>query len=182
MNRAESIKRYIAKKQKLLSKSENVGIFGHVKVYITDNKTGNKRLVFDDHNAIQSSYATIIVDALQATTDYGMDNMFNGNANPPPDGEDGIAIKDGGGLWYEMIMAATVRSASTITFTGTFTGVGITIADANSVLLGHDWLTAAPNDFVTGGGAFAKPSSWASQAVLNTETITIEWILSHQAT
>lgn len=171
---AERIKRYIEKKQPFLSKSEGIGLYGKITVWITDIH-GVKRKVFTDHNAIQSAYANKIVDALQATVDYGMNNLFNGNTQPPPNGEDGIAIKDGGGLWYEMDMATTVRSASTITFTGTFTGVGITVADAASVNLGHNY--AAP--FTT---IIALPSSWASQAVLAAETLTIEWILYHQAT
>ncbi len=163
---------------------DNIGIAGYIRVFITDNKTGRKRLVFEDKNAIQAEYAEIIVDALQATKDYGMDSLFSGYANPPTEDEDGIAIKDSGGLWYEMIMAVNVRSDAEIKFVGTFTGVGITVADANSVLLGHKWENAV-TDFTSVGdayGAFAKPSSWASQAVLNTETLTIEWTIKHQST
>ena len=165
-------------------KQENLGISGHIKVFITDNLTGIKRLVFEDHNAIQAAYAACIVDALDTGVgfNYSMDNLFNGNANPPPDGEDGIAIKDNGGLWYEMIMAAPVVSGGWVLWVGTFTGVGITVANAADVRLGHDWLTAAPNDFVSGGSAFAVPSAWTSQGVLNTETLTIEWTIKHQAT
>ncbi len=163
----QQIKNHIKNKSK-----DNLGLRGHIKVFITDNKTGIKRKVFEDHNAIQAAYATAIVDALDATTNFAIDNLFNGNANPPPNGEDGIAIKDSGGLWYEMIMATPVVTGGEVLFVGTFTGVGITVADANSVNLGHDY--AAPfNDL------FAKPSAWSSQAVLNTETLTIEWTISH---
>lgn len=153
-------------------KSEGLGLRGHTKVWIT-RENGFKELVFEDHNAIQAAYAQKIVDALQSPTNYTLDNLFNGNANPPPNGEDGIAIKDGGGLWYEMIMATPVVSADRITFVGTFTGTGITVADAASVNLGHDY----QNPFTT---IIALPSAWASQAVLITETLTIEWIVSHE--
>ena len=165
-------------------RKENLGISGHIRVFITDNLTGKKRLVFEDHNAIQAAYAACIVDALDTGVgfNYSMDNLFNGNANPPPDGQDGIAIKDSGGLWYEMNMATAVVSAGEVLWLGTFTGVGITVAAAADVKLGHNWLTAAPNDFVSGGSAFALPSSWASQAVLITETLTIEWTIKHALT
>ena len=153
-------------------KAEGLGLRGHIRVWIT-RENGFKELVFEDHNAVQAAYAIKIVDALQTPTNYAMDNLFNGNANPPPNGEDGIAIKDSGGLWYEMIMAANVVSADQITIVGTFTGVGITVADAASVNLGHDY--QAP--FTT---IIALPSAWASQAVLNTETLTIEWVISHE--
>ena len=163
---------------------DNFGLRGHIKVFITDNKTGIKRKVFEDHNAIQAAYAEEIVDALDVTTNFAMDNLFNGNANPPLDGEDGIAIKDNGGLWYEMIMATLVVTGGDVLIVGTFTGVGITVANAADVRLGQNWLNAAPNDFIgVGAGtpytAFALPSSWSSQAVLNTETLTIEWTISH---
>ncbi len=161
-----------------------LSISGHIKVWIT-RVNGKKELVFEDHNAIQAEYAEIIVDALAGTVDYGMNNLFNGYATPPPDGEDGIAIKDNvGGLWYEMNMQATVVAAGNITFTGIFTGTGITVANSSQVLLGHGWIQAS-TDFTSVGAAyghFAKPSSWSSQAVLAAETLTIEWIIKHQAT
>lgn len=162
----------------------NIGISGHIKVWIT-RTNGRKELVFEDHNAIQADYANVIVAALQAQVYYGMDNLFNGNANPPPNGEDGIAIYDNvGGLWYEMNMQATVRSGGQITFTGIFTGTGITVANSAGVLLGNNWVNAS-TDFLgpsSAYGHFAKPSSWSSQPVLNTETLTIEWIIKHQST
>ncbi len=161
----------------------SLGISGYIKVFIT-RENGFKELVFEDKNAIQAAYAACIVDALDTGVgfNYSMDNLFNGNTNPPPDGQDGIAIKDNGGLWYEMNMETPVVSAGEVLWVGIFTGVGITVAAAADVRLGHDWLTAAPNDFVSGGSAFALPSSWSSQAVLNTETLTIEWTIKHQAT
>ncbi len=149
-----------------------LGIRGHIRVWIT-RENGFKELVFEDHNAIQGAYADKIVDALQAATNYAIDDSFPDNANPPDNGKDGIAIKDNGGLWYGMTMAANAQSGGNVTFTGKFTGVGITVATANDVLFGHDWLTTTFVDL------FAKPSSWASQAVLNTETMTIEWIINH---
>lgn len=169
-------------------KIERMGISGYIKVFIT-RENGKKELVFEDKNAIQGDYADIIVDALEEAATppvilYGMDDLFSGNANPPDEDEDGIAIKDSGGLWYEMDMIANVQSGGEILFVGTFTGVGITVADANSVLLGHKWQNAA-TDFTSYNdayGAFAKPSSWSSQDVLNTETLTIEWTIKHQAT
>ncbi len=151
-----------------------LSIRGYIKVFIT-RENGFKELVFEDHNAIQAAYANKIVDALQSTTDYTFDSLFNGNLQPPTTGEDGIAIKDGGGLWYEMDMAVTVRTGGNVLFVGTFTGVGITVADAASVNLGHDY--QAP--FTT---IVALPSIWSSQAVLNTETLTIEWTIKHQST
>ncbi len=154
----------------------SMGIRGYIKVFIT-RENGFKELVFEDKNAIQAAYANAIVDALDPGVglNYSMDNLFNGNANPPPNGEDGIAIKDSGGLWYEMFMAAAVVSGGETLWVGIFTGVGITVADANSVNLGHDYQAPFTN-------LFAKPSSWSSQAVLNTETLTIEWTIQHQAT
>ena len=184
MNTSKIKRDYIAKKQPFLAKSDDVGISGHIKVYITDIH-GVKRLTFEDHNAIQAEYAEIIVDSLVATVDYDMDDLHSGNATPPDEDEDGIAIKDNvGGLWYEMIMGANVNSAGTVTFTGTFTGVGITVDNANQVYLGHKWENAVP-DYTSVGdayGMFAKPSAWASQAVGAGETLTIEWIIYHQAT
>ena len=156
------------------------GISGHIRVFITDEH-GVKRLTFDDHNAIQGDYADIIVDALQAATDYGFNNMFTANANPPGEDEDGIAIKENGGLWYSMIMAATVVSSGVIKFTGTFTGVAVTIANAADVMLGHKWENAAV-DFTSVGdayGKFAVPAGWVSQAVGIAETLTIEWTITH---
>lgn len=185
MNRTEQIKNeYRAKKEPYLVKSDNVGIYGSIKVWIT-RETGKKELVFEDKNAIQSDYADIIVDALQGTVDFDMDSLFNGYTTPPTEDEDGIAIYDNvGGNWYEMNMATTVRSAGWVTFTGTFTGVGITVANTAGVMLGHKWENAVP-DFTSVGdayGKFAIPSSWASQAVGAGETLTIEWIIKHQAT
>lgn len=147
------------------------GLSGHIKVFIT-RINGIKELVFEDHNAIQAAYAEKVVDALQSATNYAMDNLFNGYTQPPPNGQDGIAIKDQGGLWYEMSMAVNVRTVGEVLFVGTFTGVGITVADAASVNLGHNY--NAP--FTT---IIALPSSWSSQPVLNTETLTIEWTIKH---
>ncbi|MEE9571777.1 MAG: hypothetical protein V3W20_01860 [Candidatus Neomarinimicrobiota bacterium] len=161
---------------------DKMKISGEIKVWITDNITGKKRLTFHDHNAIQPEYAEIIVEALKASVNYAIDAPFVGNGNPPTNGKDGICIKDSGGLWYGMIMAANARSGGSITFSGTFTGVAITVAAAADVLFGHNWQNAAPNDFTSVGGAyghFAKPSSWVSQDVLITETMTIEWIINH---
>ena len=167
-------------------KSEVVGISGHVRVFITDNKTGVKRLVFDDHNAIQAAYANAIVDALDTAVglNYSMDNLFNGNTNlgAGNDGEDGIAIKDNGGLWYEMIMATPVVSGGETLFVGTFTGTGITVANAADVQLGHNWVNAGLTFGIAGVTLFALPSSWASQAVAAGETLTIEWTIGHQST
>ena len=164
-------------------KQENMGISGHIRVFITDNLTGIKRLVFEDHNAIQTAYATAIAADLNLGTNFAMDNLFNGNTNlsAANDGEDGIAIKDSGGLWYEMIIATPVVSGGNVLFIGTFTGLGITIAAGADVKLGHNWVNAGL-DFDGGVGLFAVPSAWASQAVLITETITIEWTIKHQST
>ena len=158
----------------LIAKKSGMGISGSIKVWIT-RTNDKKELVFEDHNAIQAAYAGAIVDALELGTDMAMDDLFSGNANPPDPGEDGIAIKDSGGLWYEMIMAANVQSGGEITFSGTFTGIGITVADAASVNLGHNY--NAPFTRI-----WAIPSRWASQAVLAAETLTIDWIIKHQAT
>lgn len=160
---------------------EQAGIFGYIKVFITDNITGKKRLVFEDKNAIQPAYANAIVDSLDASVgkNYSIDNKFNGNTNlgAGNNGEDGIAIKDQGGLWYEMAMPANVVTVGEVLFVGAFTGVGITIADANSVLFGHSW----NNGGLTFDTVIAKPGSWSSQPVLNTETITLYWTIKHQA-
>lgn len=164
--------------------NSGLSISGHIKVWIT-RVSGKKELVFEDHNAIQAEYAEIIVDALAGTVDYGMNNLFNGNTQPPTEDEDGIAIKDNtGGLWYEMNMAATVVSAGQVTFTGIFTGTEITVDTSSQILLGHKWQQAA-TDFTSVGdayGHFAKPSTWASQLVLAAETLTVEWIIKHQST
>ena len=173
-----------ARKLPFLAKSDNVGISGYIKVWITDIH-GVKRLTFEDRNAIQSDYADIIVDALQATKDYDMDNLHNGNVTPPTPGEDGIAIYDSvGGNWYEMNMAATTDNSNDVTFTGTFTGVGITVSNTAGVQLGHNWEFAALEYTSIGNayGKFAVPSAWASQAVGAGETLTIEWIIKHRAT
>jgi len=160
---------------------ENMGICGYIKVFIT-RENGIKELVFEDKNAIQATYAAMIVDALDTGVgfDYSLDNLFNGNTNPPPNGEDGIAIKENGGLWYEMIMATPVVSAGEALFVGTFTGVAITVPDANSVLLGHNWVNAGSSFGAAGAELVAKPSAWASQAVGVAEILTIEWTIKHQ--
>lgn len=152
---------------------EQAGIYGYIKVFIT-RENGVKELVFEDKNAIQPAYANIIVDALDSGFDYKLDNLFVGNSQPPDTNADGIVIKDVGGLWYEMDMAENVRSGGEVLFVGTFTGTGITVADAASVNLGHNY--NAPFTLI-----IALPSSWSSQAVLNTETLTIEWTIKHQS-
>lgn len=153
---------------------DKFGIAGYIKVYIT-RENGFKELVFEDKNAIQASYANAVVDALDSGLNYAIETPFISNGNPPTDGKDGIAVKDSGGLWYGLIMSTNVRSTGELTLSGTFTGVAITVADANSVLFGHNWLTST---FVN---LFAKPSSWVSQAVLVTETLTIDWTIKHSA-
>ncbi len=173
----QQIKNHINNKSK-----HNLGIRGHIKVFIT-RVSGKKELVFEDHNAIQAAYANATVDMLDTTTDFTLaDDRFNGNTNlgAGNNGENGIAIKDGGGLWYEMIMATPVVTLNTyagadVLFVGTFTGTGITVADANSVLLGHSW----NNGGLTFDTLIAKPSSWSSQAVGAAEILTIEWTISH---
>ena len=108
--------------------------------------------------------------------------MFNGNTNlsAANDGEDGIAIKDTGGLWYEMDMASTSRSGAAVKFTGAFSGVGITIAAGTDVKLGHNWVNAGLNFGAAGAELIANPSSWPGVGVpvLITETITIEWTIT----
>lgn len=150
-------------------------IRGYIKVFIT-RVSGEKELVFEDHNAIQAEYAEAIVDALQSATNYAIDDFFDGNTNlgAGNNGEDGIAIKESGGLWYEMITSSSI-SGGKVTFTGTFTGVGITVADANSVLLGHSWNNAG-STFDT---LVAKPSAWSSQDVGAGEILTIVWVIEH---
>ncbi len=164
------------------NKGEGLGIRGHVRAWITDNATGKKRLVFDNHNAVLAAYAEEIVDALVLNTvDYALDNRFNGNTNlgAGNDGEDGIAIKENGGLWYEMNMETPVVSGDQITFVGTFTGVLVTITAAADVKLGHNWVNAGL-DFEGGVGLYANPAGWASQTIQIAETLTIEWIISHE--
>lgn len=166
---------------------ENTGIRGHIKMFLTDNNTGKKRLIWNDKNAIQSSYPTIIVDALQVTINYALDNGFPTNGNPPLNGRDGIAVKDVGGLWYGCLLTTPVVTAGAVLIVGSFTGTAIIIPDANSMLLGQNWNNAAPNDFdATGGGSpygtFAKPGSFPGApgiTVLITETLTIEWTITH---
>jgi len=167
-----------------MMEEKQVGISGHIDVFIT-RIDGTKELVFSDHNAIQAEYAEVIVDAIAAAVDYSMDNLHGGNATPPPNGEDGIAIYDNvGGLWYEMIMATPVVTNGEVKFVGTFTGVGITVANSAQVQLGQTWVNAVTDYQSVGAayGKFAVPSSWASQAVLAAETLTIEWTIKHQAT
>ena len=173
---------------------ENTGIYGYIKVFIT-RENGVKELVFEDKNAIQANYANMIVDALDTGVgfNYSMDNLFNGNTNlgAGNDGEDGIAIYDNvGGLWYEMNMTdppvvtkgLVGAGYGNVLWVGTFTGAGITVANANQVLLGSNWVNAGLSFGAAGAEVIAKPSSWASQAVLITETLTIEWTIKHQST
>ena len=154
---------------------QGVAIVGSVRVWITDNKTGKKRLHHDTKNSIQAAYAQAIPDALDTAvcTSFALDNLFNGNVTPPTTGEDGIAIKDSGGTWYEMIMQPITYSGGWVTIVGTFTGVGITVALAAEVNLGHSY----NNPFTR---IYAIPASWTSTPVLNTETLTIEWLIKHQ--
>ena len=161
-----------------------LGISGHVKIYITDNITGKKRLVFDDHNAIQAAYATAIVDELDSGVgqDYHLDNLFNGMVTPPTAGEDGIVIKDNGsGNWYEMTMSTPVKTnytdGSQVLFVGTFTGAAITISAAADINLG--WNYATPFTIII---AIPNAAGWAAIPVLITEKLTIEWIIKHQKT
>lgn len=156
---------------------QGLSISGSIKVWITDNITGKKRLHFETPNSIQAAYAGAIVDALDTAvgTSIALDNLFNGNLTPPTNGEDGIAIQDNGGAWYEMDMEPIVYSGGWVTITGTFTGVGITVALAAEVNLGHNY--NAPFTRI-----IAIPASWTSTPVLNTETLTIEWIVKHQRT
>lgn len=167
-------------KDKFRIPEDIVGLSGFIRVWITDNKTGIKRLVFEDRNAVQAAYANAVVDGLDGGTNYAIDNRFSGNTNlgVGNNGEDGIAIKDIGGLWYEMSMIANVRSTGWLTMSGTFTGTGITVDTSNDVLLGHSWNNAG-STFDT---LIAKPTAWTSQAVLITETLTIDWIIKHQTT
>ena len=164
--------------------NEQTGIRGHIRVWITDIY-GVKRLTQDFDNAIRAAYAEIIVEALKAAVDYGLNAPFVASTNPPTEDKDGIIIKENaGGLWYGMIMGANVRSAGAIKFTGTFLNAGalLTFANAADVLLGHKYENAAPTDFTSVGDAysyFANAGGWASQAVATGETLTIEWTITH---
>jgi len=158
-----------------LKQARGMKILGEVKVFITDNITGKKRLHFETRNSIQAAYAAAIPDAMDTAvgTSAALDNLFNGNVTPPTNGEDGIAIKDSGGTWYEMDMDTPTQAGGNTTFVGTFTGVGITVALAAEVNLGRDY--AAPFNHI-----YAIPSSWTSTPVLLTETLTIQWTIKHQ--
>ena len=124
-------------------KEQQMGISGHIKVWITDNITGVKRLHFEHKNAIQANYAGAIVDHLDHATTvlFGITApRFDGNTNlsAANDGESGIAFEEDGGLFYEMIMATPVQSAGNVTFVGRFTGLGVTITTGAQVLLGRN--------------------------------------------
>lgn len=155
---------------------QGIKIEGSVKVYLTDNKTGIKRLHFETKNSIQAAYAAGIVDALDngsGLTSIALDDLFDGNLTPPTNGEDGIAIKDNGGTWYEMDMEPIVYSGGFVTIIGTFTGVGITVALAVEVNLGHNY--NAPFTRI-----IAIPASWSSVSPTAGQTLTIEWLIKHQ--
>lgn len=164
-----------------IAQSGGMVIRGEIKVWITDNKTGKKRLHFHDKNSIQANYAKAIVDELDGGVSFALDNMFDGNhdLSGTEDGEDGIAIKDDGGSWYEMDMETPSVSGGFITFIGKFTGVHITVANGTDVKLGHNWIDTG-DDFGAGGAElYATASSWNSTEVQVAETLTIEWIIKH---
>jgi len=167
-------------------KDEGMGISGHIKVWITDNITGVKRLHFENKNAIQANYAGAIVDHLDHATTvlFGVTApLFNGNTNlgAGNDGESGIALEEDGGLFYEMIMATPVQSGGNVTFVGTFTGLGITVTTGAQVLLGRNWVNAGTSFGAAGAEVWAVPAGWVATPVLITETLTIEWIIKHQS-
>ena len=161
---------------------DTMQISGWVKAWITDNKTGIKRLVFDNHNSVVAAYASMIVDALDTAVgfDYTLNNLFNGNtaSSAALNGQDGIAIRDNGGLWYEMITTIPYVSQGAVLIRGTFTGVGITVANGIEVKLGHNWQHAGL-DFNAGAELIVNPAGWVSQAVLAAETLTIDWVITH---
>lgn len=148
-------------------------ITGYVKAVVT-REDGSEYVHLDEKNTIHQNYLDAVCDLLLGAHNIALDNLFNGNATPPPAGEDGIAIQDTGALWYEMNCTTTPPSQSgqdTIVV-GTFTGVGITIAAAAEVNLGHNY--GAP--FAT---IIAIPSSWANLVLGAAETLTITWTISH---
>jgi len=163
-------------------KQDKASISGALRIWITDIK-GVKRLVLDEHNAIQADYAAAIAAEMDTNIgqDYQMDGLFDGNTNlgAGNNGESGIALLDsGGGLWYEMDMDANRRSNAWSIFTGNFTlAGGVNLANSNSLILGWSWANAT-TDFdvmIAKAGSFPVGGITVGAG----ETLNVEWTIKH---
>ena len=157
-----------------MENKSQVGIRGFVKAVVTDAE-GNERVHLDEQNTIHANYRDEICNALMGASNIALDNVFNGNATPPPNGEDGIAIKDNGAVWYEMDCDTTPPSQSgqDVVIVGVFTGTAIDITVVGEVVLGHNFNASVP------GTTIANPSTWPVLNLLATETLTITWTIKH---
>ena len=152
-------------------------IRGFVKAVVT-REDGSEYVHLDEENTIHQNYKDAICDAIHAGGNIALDNTFNGNATPPPAGEDGIAFyHNAGAIWYEMDCTTTppAQSGYDIVVKGTFTGVGLTIINnVAHVVLGHNY--SAP--FAT---IIANPGTWNQLVLGAAETLTITWTIKHGA-
>lgn len=156
-----------------MKKSQAV-IRGFVKAVVT-RVDGSSYVHLDEQNTIHANYRDEICNALMGASNIALDNPFDGNLTPPPNGEDGIAIKDNGAVWYEMDCTTTPPSqsgANTI-IVGVFTGTAIDITVVGEVVLGHNFNASVP------GTTIANPSTWPVLNLLATETLTITWTILH---
>lgn len=156
-----------------MNKSQ-VGIRGFVKAVVT-RADGSSYVHLDEQNTIHANYRDEICNALMGASNIALDNVFDGNATPPPNGEDGIAIKDNGGVWYEMDCDTTspVQSGFNTVIVGVFTGVAIDITVVGEVALGHNFNASVPTTTI------ANPTTWPVLNLLATETLTITWTIKH---
>ncbi len=156
-----------------MKKSQAV-IQGFVKAVVT-RADGSNYVHLDEQNTIHANYRDEICNALMGASNIALDNVFDGNATPPPNGEDGIAIKDNGAVWYEMDCDTTppVQSGFDTVIVGVFTGVAIDITIAAEVALGHNYNASVPTTTI------ANPTTWPVLNLLATETLTITWTIKH---
>ncbi len=151
----------------------NLRITGYVKAVVT-GPGGYRHVHLDEQNIIHSDYAEALCDAMMGAQDIALDNLFNGNTTLPPNGEDGITVGDGAGTVYELI-CSVVQSGADITIEGTLSGVAITIPALADVMLGHDYAHPIFNTMI------ANPGTWGNLVLLNTQVLTITWVIKHQS-
>ena len=147
---------------------------------------GTKRHIQTVKNTITTGWTARLATNLIDDRDMVMDNLFGANDEPPIDGEDGISFVDTSGgsgnwKWYAMITTKAHPTASTVVFTGTFTGTAVEIT---SLTLGNGWANVGDlHGFLItiGEGGFSiavsSGTTWSAASFTAGQTVTIVWTI-----
>ena len=153
-------------------------IRGKVEMFITE-PDGTKKLIQRTSNFIAPTFLSKCAKNLIDDQDMIFDNMFVANTQPPTEGQDGMVFfQNSTTLFYSFITTKAHPTATTVVFTGTFTGTDVVI---DSLQLGIGWVNLGTiHGFFLGDGYVLSNvhdgmGGWTKVTLGAAQTATINW-------